>query len=95
MSDGAEVIRKTGDFAADELAAIAAALIDIDADAVCQVSMVVIAHPAEGGHELMIATTIEDDPAAVAAMLRHAADHAHGGCKPCRKQNARRQASAN
>lgn len=85
----AEVIRKVGRFDSVELAAIAAALVEVEDDTICQVVMAVSVHGESGGHELLVATTIEDDPKAVAALMRHGADHIHGGCESCRRRNRR------
>lgn len=87
MSDQAEVIRVSGHFEDWELAAVASSFVGVDADQICQVAMVVVIHPARGEHELRVATTITDDAPAVARILRHAADHCHGGCTPCRRRN--------
>lgn len=95
MSDDAQVIRLDGDFTDYELAAVAASFAHCDAGQVCAVAMVVTLHPAAGEHEVRVATTIEDNPSGVASLLRHAADHVHGGCKPCRTRNARRNRHAN
>lgn len=90
MSNGAEVHYKTGDFADYELGAIAASLVQCDADQICAVAMVVAIHPIPGEHEFRIATTIEGSPRGVADLLRHAAAHTFGGCESCRTRKERR-----
>lgn len=90
MSNGAEVNHVTGDFADYELAAIAASLVQCDADQICAVAMVVALHPIPGEHEVRIATTIEGNPRGVADLLRHAAAHTYGGCESCRTRKERR-----
>lgn len=91
MTDHAKVDRRPGEYDDWELRAIAASLIAEDADDICQVVMVVVTHPAQGGHQFAAATTIPADAAANAALLRHAADHLHGGCESCRRGNAKRR----
>lgn len=90
MNDRADIKYRTGNYDARELATIASTLIGADAGDVCQVVMVIVNHLPGGGHEFAAATTIPGDARANAAILRHAADHLDGGCKPCRRVNGRR-----
>jgi H2-forming N5,N10-methylenetetrahydromethanopterin dehydrogenase-like enzyme len=86
MINRAQADQRNGNFADWELAAIGASLTECDSDAVCQVAMAVIVHTPSGQHEVRIATSIVNDPKATAAVLRHAADHTHGGCKRCARR---------
>ena len=90
MSDDAEVIRIKSEYTGAELAAVAASFVQCEPDQVCAVVMVVTLHGTRGTHEVRMATTIDDNPRAVATVLRHAADHAHGGCESCRTKRERR-----
>lgn len=87
MRDRAEVSRVDGDYDAAELRTIAATLTGNEPETVCQVVLVMVMHRPEGGHQFAAATTIPEDPAANAVILRHAADHLHGGCNHCRRAN--------
>ena len=91
MRDAARPIVMDGGFSADELAVIAASLVGADPAQVCAVAMVVTLHSSSGEHEVRLATTIENNPRDVAYLLRHAADHTHGGCDACRARNERRK----
>lgn len=89
MRDRAQVERQIGAYSDTELHAIAATLIEAESADVCQVAAVVVLHAPGGGHTMKVANSASQEPAELAALLRHAADHLHGGCATCRARNAR------
>lgn len=88
MKDKAIARVHLGDWSADELALVMATLTDQDPESVRQVAAVLVIHPPEGGHELVIATTISDNRKSVATIFEHAARHVYGGCDSCKRRNA-------
>lgn len=94
MTDRAVLTVRPGDYSADDLRMIVAGMMGAGEPEVCDVVAAVIVHPAGGGHQFAILTTIPDDPAGMAAILRHAARHVHGGCKHCARGNRKRNGRA-
>lgn len=87
MRNRAQVGQRHAGYTDAELHAIMASLAEIDSGDVCEVVSVVIFHAAGGRHELRVLTDNERGPERVAEVLRHAADHCHGGCRRCRAGN--------
>lgn len=81
--NGLTVNRLDGEFSDVELRAIGATLVGADPEQVCDVSLVVILHTPDKGHDMRVATSISTGPKQVGGMLAHAAVHVYGGCKPC------------
>lgn len=87
MSDRAQVDRQIGDYADSELRAVLATMISLPADVVCMVAAVVVIHEPGGQHSMRVLADGAYTGKRVADLLRHTADHCHGGCAPCRRRN--------
>lgn len=80
---GVTVERVQGDFSDAELRAIAATLVNVEPDAVCDAALVVVIHTPDGGHDMKVATSIAAGPKQIGGLLAHSALHVYGGCKRC------------
>jgi hypothetical protein len=83
VKDRALVELRHAAYAGDELHTILCTLAGLESGSVCNALAVLVVHDPAGGHELRVLSDGQRGPGGIAALLRHAADHCHGGCRRC------------
>lgn len=91
MTDRAIVERIESEWGPEEIRALAASVVGLPPEQVCDTIMVVIVHHPDGTHSFRFGADPEPSSYVLAQTLRHAADHLHGGCMYCRKRDRRRR----
>ena len=90
MKDRAVVVTNRADYQPGELGTIMSAMMGGEPHDVCSVAAVVVVHHPAGGHELRVLADNVFGAPNIAALLRHAADHCHGGCRRCARNGRKR-----